>query len=276
MSRINRSAVPGPALAGAHLPGRYPLLSTVAWVRLALVTGAVVLLEVACRAGWIDRASLVPPSEAAARLLELLRSGEAGPAVAATLGHAGLALLLALGVGLSAGITLHALPRLRRALDPLLASYYAVPFFAFYPVLVALFGMNALPIIAVGFLFAVLAVVLNTLNGLDRAPPVLLKVARVNRMGRLSTALHVQLPAAAPHLFTGLKLAVAYALVGVIASEFILSDRGLGYAVAYAYNDFDTPKMYAFVLLLVVLVTAINLALHAAERRILLRRGARL
>lgn len=274
MSRINHSAVPGPALAGAHLPGQY-LLSAVAWARLALVTGAVVLLEVACRAGWIDRASLVPPSEAAARLLELLRSGEAGPAVAATLGHAGLALLLALGVGLSAGIALHALPRLRRALDPLLASYYAVPFFAFYPVLVALLGMNALPIVAVGFLFAVLAVVLNTLNGLDRAPPVLLKVARVNRMGRLSTALRVQLPAAVPHLFTGLKLAVAYALIGVIASEFILSDRGLGYAVAYAYNDFDTPKMYAFMLLLIVLVTAINLVLHAAERRILLRRGGR-
>ena len=276
MSRINHSAVPGPALAGAYPPSQYLLLSAVVWARLALVTGAVVLLEVACRAGLIDRASLVPPSEAAARLLELLHSGEASPAVAATLGHAGLALLLALGVGLSAGVALHALPRLRRALDPLLASYYAVPFFAFYPVLVALFGMNALPIVAVGFLFAVLAVVLNTLNGLDRAPPVLLKVARVNRMGRLSTALRVQLPAAVPHLFTGLKLAVAYALIGVIASEFILSDRGLGYAVAYAYNDFDTPKMYAFMLLLIVLVTAINLVLHAAERRILLSRGGRL
>lgn len=278
MNRIGPVAVSAPSPAGtqpARAPRRGPRPSTAAWARLALVLGAVVLLEAACRAGLVGRASLVPPSEAAARLWALLRSGEAGTAAAATLGHAGLALLLALGVGLPAGVALHALPRLRRALDPFLAGYYAVPFFAFYPVLVAILGMNAAPIVAVGFLFAVLAVVLNTLNGLDRIPPVLLKVARVNRMGRLSTALRVQLPAAAPHLFTGTRLAVAYALIGVIASEFLLSDRGLGHAVAYAYNGFDTRTMYAFMLLLVVLVTAINLGLHVWERRILSRRGAR-
>lgn len=257
-----------------HRRGRLRLTAA-AWTRLGLVVGAVALLELACRNGLISRITLVPPSEAATRLWDLLRAGTAGPAAFATLCNAGLALLLALGVGLPAGVALHALPRLRRALDPLLASYYAVPFFAFYPVLVALFGMNSLPIIAVGFLFAVLAVVLNTLNGLDRIPPVLLKVARVHRMGRLSIVLSVQLPCAAPHVFTGLKLAVAYALIGVIASEFILSDQGLGYAIAYAYNDFDAPTMYALMLLLVVVVTGINLALHACERRIFLHRGGR-
>lgn len=257
-----------------HRRGR-PQLSAAAWSRLGLVAGAAVLLELACRNGLISRTTLVPPSEAAARLWVLLRAGMAGQAAFATLRNAGLALLLAFGVGLPAGVALHALPRLRQALDPLLASYYAVPFFAFYPVLVALFGMNSVPIVAVGFLFAVLAVVLNTLNGLDRIPPVLLKVARVHRMGRLSTVLCVQLPSAAPYVFTGLKLAVAYALIGVVASEFILSDQGLGYAIAYAYNDFDAPTMYALMLLLVVVVTAINLALHAWERRISLRRGGR-
>ena len=257
-----------------HRRGR-PRLAAAAWTRLGLVASVVALLELACRNGLISRTTLVPPSEAATRLCVLLRAGTAGQAALATLRNAGLALLLALGVGLPAGVALHALPRLRQALDPLLASYYAMPFFAFYPVLVALFGMNSLPIIAVGFLFAVLAVLLNTLNGLDRIPPVLLKVARVHRMGRLSTALSVQLPSTAAHLFTGLKLAVAYALIGVIASEFILSDQGLGYAIAYAYNDFDMPTMYALMLLLVVVVTGINLALHACEQRIALRRGGR-
>lgn len=250
-------------------------LTAAAWTRLGLVVGAAALLELACRNGLISRTTLVPPSEAATRLWVLLRAGTADTAAFATLRNAGLALFIALGVGLPAGVALHALPRLRRALDPLLASYYAMPFFAFYPVLVALLGMNSLPIVAVGFLFAVLAVVLNTLNGLDRIPPALLKVARVHRMGRLSTVLTVQLPSAAPYVFTGLKLAAAYALIGVIASEFILSDQGLGYAIAYAYNDLDAPTMYALMLLLVVVVTGINLALHACERRIFLRRGGR-
>ena len=74
-------------------------------------------------------------------------------------------------VGIAAGALLHAIPRLRRALDPLLASYYALPFFVFYPVLVAFFGLNAMPLIAIGFAAAMVAMLISTLNGLDRVPP---------------------------------------------------------------------------------------------------------
>ena len=63
-----------------------------------------------------------------------------------------------------------ALPRLRRAIDPLLASYYAVPTFMFYPLFIVLFGLNRWPLVAIGFLFAVVAMMLNTLNGFDRVP----------------------------------------------------------------------------------------------------------
>ena len=70
---------------------------------------------------------------------------------------------------------------------------------------------------------AIVAMVISTLNGLDRVPQVLSKVARIHRMGRIATALLLKLPAAAPHLFTGVKLAVSYAFIGVIASEFILA-----------------------------------------------------
>jgi NitT/TauT family transport system permease protein len=76
------------------------------------------------------------------------------------------------------------------------------------------------------------------------------------------------LPAATPNLFTGVKLAVAYAFIGVIASEFILSGAGLGYAIAYAYNNFDNRTMYALMLLIVLIVTVVNSALNAVDRRL--------
>jgi NitT/TauT family transport system permease protein len=78
-------------------------------------------------------------------------------------------------------IVLHHVPAVRRVLDPLFATYYAIPVYAFYPLLMVVFGLGDLPQIAVGFLLAVVAVLINTLNGLDRVPPVLLKVARVHR-----------------------------------------------------------------------------------------------
>ena len=81
--------------------------------------------------------------------------------------------MLSLIVGSAAGLLLHKATRLRRALDPLLASYYAVPTFVFYPLFIVLFGLNRWPLIAIGFLFAVVAVIINTLDGLARIPRVL-------------------------------------------------------------------------------------------------------
>jgi len=158
-------------------------------------------------------------------------------------------------------------------LDPLLATYYAVPIFIFYPVLVAIFGLSLVPILLIGVATAMVAMIIATLNGLDRVPRVLSKVARVHRMGRLATALRLQLPAAAPYLFTGVKLSVSYAFIAVIASEFILAPAGLGRDIADAYADFNNPRMYALMLFLLVIATFINMALHAWDLRWAERRG---
>ena len=59
-----------------------------------------------------------------------------------------------------------------------------------------------------------------------------------------------------------MKLSVAYAFIGVIASEFILSGSGIGYAIGYAYNNFQNDDMYSLMLLVLVLVTLVNLVLN--------------
>jgi NitT/TauT family transport system permease protein len=112
-----------------------------------------------------------------------------------------------------------------------------------------------------------------TLNGLDRIPRVLTKVARVHRMGKVSTALRLKLPAAAPHLFTGVKLVVSYAFIGVIASEFIMAPSGLGRVIADAYSDFNNRSMYAMMLLLIIVATVVNTLLHMLDQSWAERRG---
>jgi NitT/TauT family transport system permease protein len=82
----------------------------------------------------------------------------------------------------------------------------------------------------------------------------------------------VQFPSAAPYLFSGVKLAVAYSFIGVLASEFILSGDGLGYHIADAYNQFDNRIMYGLMLLVIVVVTLINSVLHAMDQRLQSRR----
>jgi len=201
-----------------------------------------------------------------------LASGEINEAMAGTFSNVAIAFALSVVVGFAVGVVIHALPRLRRVCDPLLASYYSVPVFVFYPLLVSLLGLNRWPLVVIGFMFGVTAVI-ATLNGLDRVPRVLLKLARVHRMSRSAEVLRIVLPAAAPNLFTGGKLALAYAFIGVIAGEFILSGGGLGYAIAYAYDAFDNRTMYALMLFVLIVVTAVNAALYVWEQRLLRRRG---
>jgi len=115
--------------------------------------------------------------------------------------------------------------------------------------------------------------IIATLNGLDRIPRVLSKVARVHRMGPLATALQLKLPAAAPYLFTGVKLATSYAMIAVIASEFILAPGGLGHEIAFAYNDFNNRRMYGLMLLLLIVAVGVNMFLHTWDQRWARRRG---
>jgi NitT/TauT family transport system permease protein len=248
-------------------------MTRAARTRLAVIAALIAALEFTCRLGAIDRKTLIAPSEMTAALAQLLASGGASSDITRSLAAVLAACALAILLGFAMGILIRAWPRLRRALDPFFATYYAVPFFVFYPVLVAIFGLSIGPVIAIGFLFAVVAMIVNTLTALDRMPGVLAKVGRVHRLSRLQTAWRLQLPAAAPFLFVGVRLAVAYSFIGVIASEFIMGGAGVGYRIAYAYNNFDNRVMYALMLLVLVLVTAVNLALHGWERRLARRRG---
>ena len=250
-------------------------MSRVGKIRLIVILAAVGALEIACRINLIDKRIVIAPSEMATALAAILASGEINADIARTLGVIAAASALSAVLGFAVGLSIHALPRLRAGLDPLLATYYAVPIFIFYPVLIAIFGLSLIPILLIGIATAVVAMNIATLNGLDRVPRVLTKVARVHRMGALATALRLQLPAAAPYLFTGVKLAVSYAFIAVVASEFILAPAGLGRDIADAYADFNNRRMYALMLFLLLIATCVNMLLHALDLRWAERRGGR-
>jgi NitT/TauT family transport system permease protein len=236
-------------------------------VSLGIVGLMVLALEAACRAGMVDRTVLLPPSEIAENLLSILQSGEFNGAMLLTLTNVAVATGISVLGGFVAGVLIHAVPFLRRGLEPFLASYYAVPTFIFYPVFIVVFGVGSAAIVAIAVMLAIVAMVTATLNGLDRIPRVLVKTGRVMRIPAWKNALLIQLPATAPYLFTGVRLAVAYAFIGVIASEFILSGDGLGYAIAYAYNNFENRTMYGLMLLIILVVSVVNIALDLLDRR---------
>jgi NitT/TauT family transport system permease protein len=151
-------------------------MSRIGWIRLAVVVIAVGALELACRTGLIDHRVIIPPSEMATALVRLLISGQANDQIARTFGIVIIAVAIAVVLGFAFGVAIHAVPRLRQALEPLFATYYAVPIFIFYPVMIAIFGLSAWPIVLMGVANAIVVMIIATLNGLDRVPRVLTKV----------------------------------------------------------------------------------------------------
>ena len=114
--------------------------------------------------------------------------------------------------------------------------------------------------------------IVNTLNGLDRVPRVLLKTARIHRLGRSRPRCKVSLPYAAPYIFTGVKLAVAYSFIGVIGAELIMSRTGLGYEIGYAYNNFDNAVMYPLIVFVLAVAATVNTLFFLWEKKMLARR----
>lgn len=237
-------------------------------IRLAVLVLLLVALEIACRSGIIPRTTVLPPSEMASALWDILRAGKYTADMAKTSVNVALAALSAIVLGAIFAAALRGVPWLRRMLSPLFASYYAIPHFVFYPLLIVIFGMNDWPLIAIGFLFGLVVMIVNALDGFDRIPRVLVKVGHVHKLGVVRQFLLIKLPAAAPGLLSGAKLAIAYSVIGVVAGEFILSTAGLGYRIAQSYDSFHTRDMYGLLLLLLGTVTTINMTLHYVEQRL--------
>jgi NitT/TauT family transport system permease protein len=240
--------------------------------QFAVVAGFIMLLEALCFFGLIDKVTMPPPHIIVRDLIRMILArryfGEIGKSLANVLLAFGSAYIF----GIVSGTILHRYKTARDVLDPLFATYYAIPVFAFYPLFIVIFGLGDGPQLLIGFLLAVVAVIVTTLNGLDRLPPVLKKTARVNGLNPLQTALRITLPFCAPYLLTAAKLALAYAFIGVIGSEFIMARAGMGYEISYAYTNFDNATMYPLILLILLLSIAANSVLSHWERVLLARR----
>jgi len=240
----------------------------VAVLRLAVVAGLAGALEAACRLGAIPRTSVIPPSDMALALSEVLIERRVLEGLGETFGSVLIAFALAVSCGIGGGLVIHALPLLRRAVSPLLAAWYAIPHFAFYPLFIVLLGLGRASLVALALMLSGAAMTIATLDGLDRERRVLTKQARIYRLGTAARIRLIRLPAALPHLIGGLKLAFVYSFIGVIAGEFILSTSGLGHEISYAYDNFETRRMYGLILLTLVLAVSINLGFRAYERRL--------
>lgn len=154
-----------------------------------------------------------------------------------------------------------------RYLYPLIIALNSVPKVAVAPLFVIWLGTGAEPKVAIAFLIAVFAVIVDTIHGLRSVPPDVMDLGKVLRGRWYDFFFKVKLPSALPSIITGMKVAISLALVGAIVGEFVSSQRGLGYVIMSAQGTFDTPRVFAALFILALMGMLLYGALVWFERR---------
>ena len=108
-----------------------------------------------------------------------------------------------------------------------------------------LFGRGVMTIIVISSILATIPIILNTMQAFAQVRRVHLNVARAFKLTAWQTFWKVQLPAALPTIFTGIRLALIYSMISVVAIEYLVVLGGLGSLVSDLYDRYNIPGMYA-------------------------------
>ena len=242
-------------------------IPSLAWTVILLVLG-VVGWQLAAGTAWWPSALVPPLSKILASGLEEIREGGFAPHLRSTTLATLFSFIAGTLAGAVVGVFFWRRPRIGQMFEPYLVSFYAVPLVVFYPVALVILGINNWPIVILSSVMAMIPMALNTWVGLAAIRPVHLRLAESLNASRKDTFVQVAIPAAAKMLYTGMTLAAIYALIGVVAMEFMVAQEGMGSRIRYLYEDFDNPTMYFYILATLAMSVVMVGVLAAASSRV--------
>jgi ABC-type nitrate/sulfonate/bicarbonate transport system permease component len=234
---------------------------------LVLVVGSLVW-ELICRAGYIDRLFLVPPSEIVQRTRVLITRSDIHAAFAITAYEIIVAFVLAAGVAIPLGLLIGLKTKIYELFNPIILILFAIPQVTIYYLFVLWFGIGVASKIAFGFTHGFFPIILNTIAGVRGVDPSLLLASRSMGASRLQLFSKVIVPWMLPTLITGLRLGMNFTLLGVFLAELVVSQKGLGTLILVLTSSFETASLYSLVGLICVLAIVINESLRMLEKRL--------
>jgi ABC-type nitrate/sulfonate/bicarbonate transport system permease component len=174
---------------------------------------------------------------------------------------------LAAGVAIPLGLAVGWYKRLYYLLSPFLDTLNAVPRVTLLPVIIIWFGIGIGSKIAVVFLGAVIPMLINTYSGVKTNEQLYLRVARSFGASELKIFRSIVLPGTVPFIFTGLKYGAGLALLGVVVGELYAATAGIGHFIAIAGSTFQTDKVFAGILIVMITGLLTVGLLNRLERR---------
>ncbi len=215
--------------------------------------GAICLaaLELAARASLVSPLLVASPSDVVESIPLLLDEGIVSR-FAETFGETFAATAVACLVGLPSGWLLARSGHLDRSFRTWVAVIASAPLILLYPIFLVAFGRSSGTIIAIGAVSATPPIILNVRDGFSNIPRVFLEVGHTFRLSQIQVLTKVMIPAAIPTIVTGVRLGIVFALVNVVAVEYVINFGGVGAMVGEMAERYEIGAMYGAILAIVL------------------------
>jgi NitT/TauT family transport system permease protein len=178
----------------------------------------------------------------------------------------GFLLAIILSLPLAILISLNSLAR--KLLYPVILGLQSVPKVAVAPLIILWFGLSEWPKIIVVVLVCFFPILINMVAGLEAVPNSMLDLMRSLGASPHTMFRRLRVPVALPHFFTGCKVAITFAVISAVISEFVAAQDGLGYLILISSAQSQTPLAFAAIALLTVLSIALFHGVEFIERRV--------
>jgi len=218
--------------------------------------------EFSAHQGWLDPLFFPAPSYLCLAAWKMTFDGDLLSQVWLTLYRTVVGFTLGSLAGLICGLLMGGFSVIRRALEPLISAVYTTPKVSLLPILMLFFGIGEAPKLILASVGCWIIVALQVLDAVRRVKPGYVEMASNYGANRLEILQMVYLPASIPYVFTGLRLALGWALMITVAVEMVSSGDGLGGMLWLSWQTFTTEKLYVGVFI----ASTLGLLFHAGLR----------
>jgi sulfonate transport system permease protein len=233
-----------------------------------LPVGLLALWQVLTLVGVIDSRYFPAPSTIVAAGWRMATEGHLIADVAVTLVRILVGFVIGGILGYAAGLATGTFLTARHVVEPMLSAIYTVPKLALLPVFLTIFGFGEAPKMALVSVTVFFYVWIYTMEAVVQIPRGYRDAARSFRVTRRQEFVHVIMPATLPSVFTGLRVAIAVAVLVTISSEFIIGNSGLGYVIFNSRALFRIEDSFVGIVVVAVLGYLLQFAVVRIGRRL--------
>ena len=175
-------------------------------------------------------------------------------------------LLIAVVLAIVMSLLLDSFSVVKKSVYPFMVVSQTIPIVFIYPLFLIWFGFGMEAKIVVVTLVCFFPAAVNLIDGLAQTDPELMDLFRSMRSGRWRTFMMVRFPGAMPSFFSGLRISATYCVMGAVIGEWLGAKQGMGVYMIRSYKSFSTPRVFAAILVVVLLSLSVFYLIRIIER----------